>query len=345
MHCPSIRRMPRRAAALFIALSTAVLSLAAVPAAAQGPASGANGNGAGDGDYPSKPIRYVVPFAPGGLTDVMARLVGHQLSEEWKKPIVVDNKPGGNANIGADQVAKSAPDGYTWLAVTLTHASNVTLFPRLPFNMQKDLVPVARIASSPMTVVVPANSPIKSMQDLVEAARKSKLNAGSSGNGTPPHLTMALFESLTKTRMTHVPYKGGAPSMTDLIGGQIDVVFSNFPESLAHVKGGKLRALAVTTRERHPLLPDVPTVAEVGFPDLLVENWTGVMMPAGTPQPVVDKVGSAVARMVELKEPRERIIAAGFTPAPQPSAMFSDYFRNEVARWARLIDEKQIRAE
>lgn len=334
MHRLLIRSMLRHVAALSVALSAVTAVTAAAPAAAQGPA-----------DYPSKPIRYVVPFAPGGLTDIMARMVGHQLSEEWGKPIVIDNKPGGNANIGADQVAKAPADGYTWLAVTLTHASNVTLFPKLPFNMQKDLVPVARIASSPMTVVVPANSPIQSMKDLVEAARKGKLNAGSSGNGTPPHLTLALFESLTGTKLTHVPYKGGAPSMTDLIGGQIDVVFSNFPESLAYVKGGKLRALAVTTRERHPLLPDVPTVSEVGFPDLLVENWTGLMMPAGTPKPVIDKVGTAVAKMVEVKAVRERIVAAGFSPAPQASAPFTDYFQGEVARWAKLIDQKGIRAE
>lgn len=334
MHRLLIRSVLRHVAALSVALSAVTAVTAAAPAAAQGPA-----------DYPSKPIRYVVPFAPGGLTDIMARMVGHQLSEEWGKPIVIDNKPGGNANIGADQVAKAPADGYTWLAVTLTHASNVTLFPKLPFNMQKDLVPVARIASSPMTVVVPANSPIQSMKDLVEAARKGKLNAGSSGNGTPPHLTLALFESLTGTKLTHVPYKGGAPSMTDLIGGQIDVVFSNFPESLAYVKGGKLRALAVTTRERHPLLPDVPTVAEVGFPDLLVENWTGMMMPAGTPKPVIDKVGTAVAKMVEVKSVRDRIVAAGFSPAPQASAPFADYFQGEVARWAKLIDQKGIRAE
>lgn len=334
MHRLLIRSVLRHVAALSVALSAVTAVTAAAPAAAQGPA-----------DYPSKPIRYVVPFAPGGLTDIMARMVGHQLSEEWGKPIVIDNKPGGNANIGADQVAKAPADGYTWLAVTLTHASNVTLFPKLPFNMQKDLVPVARIASSPMTVVVPANSPIQSMKDLVEAARKGKLNAGSSGNGTPPHLTLALFESLTGTKLTHVPYKGGAPSMTDLIGGQIDVVFSNFPESLAYVKGGKLRALAVTTRERHPLLPDVPTVAEVGFPDLLVENWTGMMIPAGTPKPVIDKVGTAVAKMVEVKSVRDRIVAAGFSPAPQASAPFADYFQGEVARWSKLIDQKGIRAE
>ncbi|ULX51297.1 ABC transporter substrate-binding protein [Cupriavidus taiwanensis] len=323
---------------LALSVVSALAALAPRPAAAQG------GSDAAAADFPGKPIRYVVPFAAGGLTDIMARMVGHQLSEEWKKPIVVDNRPGGNANIGAEQVAKAPPDGYTWLAVTLTHASNVTLFPKLPFSMQKDLVPVARIASSPMMVVVPASSPIKSMKDLAAAAQQSKLNAGSSGNGTPPHLTLALFESQTRTSFTHVPYKGGAPSMTDLIGGQIDVVFSNFPESLAYVKGGKLRALAVTTRERHPLLPDVPTVAEAGYPELIVENWTGLMMPAGTPRPIVDKVAASVARMLAAESVRGRIVTAGFTPAAG-GPPFADYFSGEVTRWARLIEEKHIRVE
>lgn len=333
----SARRHFSRALVALSAVS-ALTGLMPLPAAAQGVDASA-------ADYPNKTIRYVVPFAAGGLTDIMARVVGHQLSEQWKKPIVVDNKPGGNANIGAEQVAKAPADGYTWLAVTLTHASNVTLFPKLPFNMLKDLVPVARIASSPMVVVVPANSPIKSMKDLAAAAQKSRLNAGSSGNGTPPHLTLALFESQTKTNFTHVPYKGGAPSMTDLIGGQIDVVFSNFPESLAYVKSGKLRALAVTTRDRHPLLPEVPTVAEAGYPDLIVENWTGLMMPAGTPRPIVDKVAASVARMLGSETVRERIITAGFTPAPQSGPPFADYFCGEVTRWAKVIEEKHIRVE
>lgn len=295
--------------------------------------------------YPDKPIRYVVPFAAGGLTDLMARTVAQQLTEEWKKTIVVENKPGGNANIGADQVAKAPADGYTWLAVTLTHASNVTLFPSLPFSMQKDLLPVVRVASSPMVVVVPVNSPIKSLKELAAAAQKSTLNAGSSGNGTPPHLTLALFESQSKANMTHVPYKGGAPSMTDLIGGQIDVVFSNFPESLAYVKSGKLRALAVTTRERHPLLPDVPTVAEAGYPDLIVENWTGLMVPAGTPRPIVEKISASVVRMLASDSVRQRITAAGFTPAPQSGPPFAEYFGTEVTRWAKVIEEKRIRVE
>ncbi|CAG9167690.1 Bug family tripartite tricarboxylate transporter substrate binding protein [Cupriavidus pampae] len=334
-----LNRSARRGFCLAFATLAVVTTLAGpTPAAAGAPQDGV-------ANYPDKPIRYVVPFAAGGLTDLMARTVAQQLSEEWKKPIVVDNKPGGNANIGADQVAKAPADGYTWLAVTLTHASNVTLFPSLPFNMQKDLLPVVRIASSPMVVVVPANSPIKSMKDLAAAAQKTTLNAGSSGNGTPPHLTLALFESQSNANLTHVPYKGGAPSMTDLIGGQIDVVFSNFPESLAYVKAGKLRALAVTTRERHPLLPDVPTVAEAGYPDLIVENWTGLMVPAGTPRPIVDKMAASVARMLASEAVRQRITTAGFTPAPQAGPPFAEYFGIEVTRWAKVIEEKRIRVE
>ncbi|WP_428851789.1 Bug family tripartite tricarboxylate transporter substrate binding protein [Imbroritus primus] len=296
-------------------------------------------------DFPNKAVRYVIPFAAGGLTDISARQVGQFLAQEWKQPVVVENKPGGNANIGAEQVARAPADGYTWLGVTLAHSANPTLFPKLSFNFQKDLVPVARIASSPMMVVVPANSPIKTLKELAEAAHKKPLNAGSSGNGTPPHLTLALFETLTKTNFTHVPYKGGAPSMNDLIGGQIDVVFSNFPESLQFVKGGKLRALAVTTRERHPLMPNVPTVAEAGFPDLIVENWTGLMMPAGTPKPIIDKTASAIGKMMEVKSVRERIIAIGFTPAPQNSADFTKYYNAEVARWGKLIKERNIQAD
>jgi tripartite-type tricarboxylate transporter receptor subunit TctC len=332
MNCKLIRRLAGSSLLLPLLMS---LSLYAVPASA----------GTAPAAYPAKPVRYVVPFAAGGLTDISARQVGQYLAEEWKQPVVVENKPGGNANIGAEQVARANADGYTWLAVTLAHSSNVTLFPRLAFSMQKDLVPVARIASSPMMVVVPVNSPIKSLKDLAEAARKGQLSAGSSGNGTPPHLALALFERLTKTSITHVPYKGGAPSLTDLIGGQIDVVFSNFPESLQNVKGGKLRALAVTTRERHPLMPDVPTVVEAGFPELIVENWTGLMMPAGTPRDTVDKVGNSVARLMENKTLRERIVASGFTPAPMDSAAFTVYFNDEVARWARLIKEQDIHAD
>ncbi|MGH8858865.1 MAG: Bug family tripartite tricarboxylate transporter substrate binding protein, partial [Polaromonas sp.] len=205
---------------------------------------------------PGSTIKYVVPFAPGGLTDTMARTVAQKLSEAWKVSVIVENKAGGNAQIGAEQVAKSTPDGSSLLAITLTHAANVALYPNAAYSFTKDLRPVALLAGSPMLIVVPAGSPIKDFKDLMAASKTRPLNAGSSGNGTPPHLTMALFNDLNKTQMTHVPYRGGAPSMTDLIGGQLEVIFSNFPESIAHVKGGKLRAIAVCSLNRHPMVPD-----------------------------------------------------------------------------------------
>jgi tripartite-type tricarboxylate transporter receptor subunit TctC len=300
-----------------------------------------------DIDYP-KPgatIRYVVPFPPGGLTDVMARQLGQQLAERWKVSVVIDNKPGGNGQIGADVVAKSAGDGNTLLAITLTHAANVTLFPKAPFNFQKDLKPVALLAGSPMLVVVPANSPIKDFRDLVAKSRTDSLNGGSSGIGTPPHLTLALFNELNKSKVLHVPYKGGAPSMIDLIGGQLDVIFSNLPESIQHVKGGKLRALAIASTSRHPLLPDVPTTAEAGMPALQVESWTAMMAPASMPDTAVQKLANEVMKIMAMPDIEERARTQGFRIDARDSARFATFLNAEIARWERVIKTADIRPE
>ncbi len=290
-------------------------------------------------------IRYVVPFPPGGLTDVMARAVGQQLAERWKLSVVIDNKPGGGGQIGADAVAKAPPDGYTMLAVTLTHAANVTLFPKAPFSFQKDLRPVALLAGSPMLVVVPASSAIKDLRDLTAQAKARPLNAGSSGNGTPPHLTLALFNQLTQSTIAHVPYKGGAPSMTDLIGGQLDVIFSNMPESIAHVKAGKLRALAIASPARHPLAPEVPTTAEAGLPGLQVENWTAVMAPAATPDAIVARLGGEVVKLMDVPELQERARAQGFRVDARGPERFAAFLDEEVARWGKVIKAAEIRAD
>jgi len=298
-------------------------------------------------DYP-KPgstIRYVVPFPPGGLTDVMARQLGQQLAERWKVTVVIDNKPGGGGQIGADAVAKAPGDGHTLLAITLTHAANVTLFPKASFDFKKDLKPVALLAGSPMLVVVPASSPIKDFRDLMAQARTRALNGGSSGNGTPPHLTLALFNDLVKTQVQHVPYKGGAPSMTDLIGGQLDVVFSNMPESMPHVKSGKLRALAIASTARHPLVPDVPTTAEAGLTALQVENWTAMMAPSTTPDAVVHKLGAEVVKIMVSPDIDERARAQGFRVDARPAERFGSFLDEEIARWARVIKTAGIRAD
>ena len=298
-------------------------------------------------EYPKagQTIRYVVPFPPGGLTDVMARLVAQQLSDRWKVNVVVDNKAGGGGQIGATEVAKAAGDGGTMLAITLTHAANVTLFPKAPYSFTKDLRPVALLAGSPMLIVVPATSPIKDLKDLVAQAKSRTLNAGSSGNGTPPHLTLELFNDINKSQVQHIPYKGGAPSMTDLIGGQLDVVFSNFPESIAHVKSGKLRALALASTQRHPLVPDVPTTAEAGLPQLQVENWTAIMMPSSTPDAVVQKLGAEVVRIMGAPELEERARTQGFRVDARGPEKCAPFLNEEIARWGRVIRTAGIKPD
>jgi tripartite-type tricarboxylate transporter receptor subunit TctC len=295
--------------------------------------------------WPVKPINYVVPFPPGGLTDVAARQVAKAVTSAEGWNVVVENKPGGSANIGAAYVSRAEPDGCTWLAITMTHAVNVTLFAgKTGYDLMKDLVPLASLASSSMMIVVPAKSDIKTLDDLTRAAKAKPdgLSAGSSGNGTPPHLTLALYQQLTGTKLLHVPYKGGAPSLTDLIGGQLDVIFSNYPESLSMVKSGQLRALAVSTKERSPDLPNVPTVAEAGLPDLIVENFTGVMAPAGTDPKRVELIGKAIEKQISRPEMQKSLVQLGFIPRPRGPEEFKKYLAGEVARWAKTIHDANI---
>ena len=301
----------------------------------------------GAADYPKAgaTLRYVVPFPPGGLTDVMARLVGQQLGEHWKVNVLIDNRPGSGGQIGADEVAKSPGDGTTLLAITLTHAANVSLFPKAPYSLTKDLRPVALMAASPMLIVVPVTSRIQSFQDLPAAARSGKLNTGSSGNGTPPHLTLALFNDLAKTEIQHVPYKGGAPSITDLIGGQLDVIFSNFPESIAHVKSGKLRALAIANAARHPAVPDVPTTTEAGMPALLVENWTAMMVPSSTPDAIVQRLSAEVVKIMAAPDIDDKARAQGFRVDARPYDKFAPFLDDEIQRWGRIIRTAHITAD
>ena len=296
-------------------------------------------------DFPAKAIRYVVPFPAGGLTDVMARLVGQKLTDALKQPVLVDNKPGANANLGADLVAKSAPDGYTWLAVTLAHAVNPSLFSTLPYSVEKNLAPVAHLATSPLVLVVNANTPVKNLKEFLEHAKGKTLSAGSSGNGTPPHLGLELLAGNAKLNVTHIPYKGGAPSLNDLMGSQIDFIVSNMPECAPFLKGGKVRALAVTSAQRHALLPDVPTFAEQGLADMELENWTGLMMPAGTPRAIVDKVSAEAIRIVKSPDVAERVAALGFTATGLGPQEFGAILQKDVLRWREVVKARNIKAD
>ena len=289
-------------------------------------------------------LKYVVPFPPGGLTDMIARSVAQRLSEDWKVPFVVENKAGGNGQIGADQVAKGPSDGSQVLAITLTHAANFSLFPAAPYNFVKDLRPVALLAGSPMLIVVPANSPIASFKDLMVVSKTKMLNAGSSGNGTPPHLTMALFNDLNKSKMTHIPYRGGAPSITDLMGGTLDIIFSNFPESIVHVKSGKLKALAICSLGRSPMLPDVPAAFESGMPGLFVENWTAAMVHAKTPDNIVEKYAREMIKVMYTRDVEERAKVQGFKVSPKGTTEFAGFLQSEISRWSRLIKAAKITA-
>jgi len=317
--------------------SALALPLAGLPSAAsaQNPA------------FPDRVVRYIVPFTPAGLTDIMARLVAQRLSEIWGKAVVVENRAGGNAMIGADAAAKSPPDGHTLLAITLTHAVNVGLFPNAPYDLMRDFVPVSVLGSLPLVVVVNANNPARSLPDLIAQARSRVLNAGSSGNGSPPHLGLELFRRVSGAggNITHVPYRGGAPGVTDLVAGNLDFMVSNLPECLAQIQGGRLRGLAVTGAARHRLVPDIPTVVEVGAADLQMTNWTAMLTNTAVPRPVLAELSRATQLAVRDPDMRRRAEEGGFDVLGWEPDRSRSFMAEEVARWGRLVREAGIRAD
>ncbi|MBP0462448.1 tripartite tricarboxylate transporter substrate binding protein [Roseomonas sp. PWR1] len=298
--------------------------------------------------FPDRPVRYIVPFPPGGLTDIMARLVGQKLAEIWGRPVVVENRAGGNALIGADAVAKSAPDGHTLLAITMTHAVNATLFPNAPFDFRRDLTTISVLGSLPLVVVVNAErNPARTLGDLVQQAKQRRLNGGSSGNGSPPHLGLELFRRAAQAgdNITHVPYRGGAPSVTDLAGGSLDLMVSNLPECIAQIQAGRLRPLAITSAARHPLLPEVPTVREAGQPMLEMTNWTAMMAPAAVPAPLLARLEADTRAAIRDADVGRRARDGGFTVEGWDRARSLAFVTEETARWARLVQEAGLRAD
>ncbi len=297
--------------------------------------------------FPSRPIRLVVGFAPGGGVDINARLLAPKLSEYLGQQVVVENKPGAGTNIANEFVAKSPADGYTLLINTAALAINMSLYRNLPFDALRDFAPVSVFSESPNVLVVNAKLPASSVRDLVELARRSpgKLNYSSAGVGTTQHLSAELLKLRTKTFIVHIPYKGTAPSLTGLIAGEVDLSFANIPAIQAHVKSGRLRALATTGTKRDAQLPDVPTMKEAGVEGLDVTVWYGVLAPAATPREIVQTLAGAVTRATRDPDTRKRMLEQGADPVGSTPEEFGKLLREEVARWAEVVRVSGARAD
>jgi tripartite-type tricarboxylate transporter receptor subunit TctC len=298
--------------------------------------------------YPSRPIRLVVPFPAGGPLDAAARDIGNRLTEAWGQPVVVDNRPGAGGNIGADLVAKSLPDGYTLLMGALsTHAVNVSLFDKLTFDPVKDFAPITLVAVTPNVLVVNPAAPAHNVKELVAYARANpgKLSFASGSNGSAGHLAGELFKMTAGVDMIHVPYKGAAPAMQALLGGQVNLMFDNLASAMPQVKAGKLRALAVTTAHRSALVPELPTMAESGVSGFDIYTWYGLLAPAGTPKAIVDKLQGEVTKILRAPEMKERLNGQGAEPAPTTPEQFAGLIRSEIPKYAKIVKDSGAKVD
>jgi tripartite-type tricarboxylate transporter receptor subunit TctC len=298
--------------------------------------------------WPSKPIKWVVPFAPGGTTDILARTVGEKLSVALGQPVVVENRPGAGGGVGADYVAKAAPDGYTLVGGTIsTHAINASLYKSLPYDPVKDFVPITLIARLPNLLVVNPNVPAKNVGELIALlkANPGKYNFASSGNGTSQHLSGELFKSIAGVEMQHVPYKGSPPALQDVVAGQVTMTFDNITTAWPLAKAGNLRPLAVTTAQRSAVAPDVPTMQEAGLAGYEVGSWQGVFAPAGTPPEIVRRLNTEIVRILRMPEVRDKLIGLGAEPVGNSSEEFAAMVRSEVAKWADVVKRSGARVD
>jgi tripartite-type tricarboxylate transporter receptor subunit TctC len=292
--------------------------------------------------WPNRPLHLVVPFPPGGTTDIVARAVAAEIGKSLGQQVIVENRAGAGGNIGSDYVAKAAPDGYTIVMGTVgTHAINVSLYSKMPYDAVKDFAPITLVASVPNVLEVNPSLPVKSVQELIAYAKANpgKLDFASSGNGTSIHLSGELFKSMTGVDMLHIPYKGSAAAITDLIGGQANLMFDNLPSSIAYIKSGQLRALAVTTLTRSPALPDVPTINESGVPGFDASSWFGVLAPAGTPKEIVDRLHDEIVKALRTPRLKANLQGQGAEPVGNTPEQFAEHIRAEIAKWAKVVKQ------
>jgi len=303
--------------------------------------------GAGAQAYPTKPIRLIVPYAPGGGVDIVARALAQELTRRVGQQVIVDNRTGAGGNIGSDVVAKATPDGYTLLIASPANAINPSLYAKMPFDPMRDLVPVALIATTPAVLLASPALPVKTIKELVALAKAKpgSLNFGSGGSGTTEHLAGEMLNAQAGIKMQHVPYKGGAAVLPDLISGQVSIFFVNQPFALPYIKAGTVKALGVASDERSVALPDVPTIAEGGFADFRVSVWYGIMAPAGTPKEIVAKLNREIVAALAAPEMRDRLLAMSLKPLPGTSADFATFFADEMSRWARVVKTSGAKAD
>jgi tripartite-type tricarboxylate transporter receptor subunit TctC len=299
------------------------------------------------GDYPNRTIRYIVPYTPGGFNDTLGRIVSQKLQEAWGVPVVVENRPGGGTLIGTEAVAKATPDGYTLLGVAFPFGANPSIYKNLPYDTVADFTPIVFAGQTPNLLVVKPSLPVHSIKDLLDYAKANpgKVTYGSTGIGSSNHLSMELFKSLTGADIVHVPYKGSAPMVNDMLGGHIDVAFDNTPNVLPQVNAGKLRALGVSSKARSPMVKDLPTVAEAGVANYEVNVWFGVVGPAGMPVEVVRKLNKEIIAILKMEDVKQRFADQGVEPVGGTPAEFASHIRAEIAKWAKVVHDANFKQE
>jgi tripartite-type tricarboxylate transporter receptor subunit TctC len=297
--------------------------------------------------YPTKPIHIVVTFTSGGAPDILARLIGEKLNAAWGQPVIVDNKPGAGGNIGADFVAKSAPDGYNLVLGTVgTHSINGALYQNMPYDMVKDFTPVSLLASTPNMLVINNDVPAKNLSEFIALGKKEgKMTFASSGAGTSIHVSGELFKTMTGIDMQHIPYKGRASAIPDLLGGRVTMMFDNMPSSLPLVREGKLRAIGVTSAKRSPAAPDIPTLAEAGLPGFEAVSWFAMFAPANTPAPVVNKLQAEISKILKSPDISKKLLDLGLEPSGSTPAELAAYQKSEIAKWSKVVKDSGAKVE